>query len=349
MSDEEFWFSHREKRYEVTGGKLKWTDQKEIWDWDQCTIDLARTLKKELIVIVRSKTRKSSRFMGKFMQKKWVELRFMYAFGFETISEPRLEEYTARMNHKDPDKREGAKQRWVLQLDDDYWIWDWVEEGEFVPRAFQQLYDKIVTERASQSIMGDNIIKVALDMKKDKIIPVIYQSAVDSLDNFVREVHCAETPAGPDGSYEIEVTIIFNNEELRKHAYGGILNKIYEYFRRLKYGRKLDVESFKIMIRKNIEDNTFIFENIYSGGHQLEDDSIHGDPPTAPERMINYYFMDHNHPVVFINTSNHAMAGHDTNHRLWKWEYISLTNNAPIKYDDKTREQIEKGFKPLFK
>ena len=26
--------------------------------------------------------------------------------------------------------------------------------------------------------------------------------------------------------------------------------------------------------------------------------------------------------MVFVNTSNHAMAEHDANHELWKWEYV---------------------------
>lgn len=183
----------------------------------------------------------------------------------------------------------------------------------------------------------------------DKIIPAIYQPAVDSLDNFVREVHCAQKPEKTDGSYEVEVSIIFNNEQLRKHACGGNLNKIYEGFRRLYHGRTLDVKTFNIIVRKDITDNKFIFEDIYSDEHQLEDDSIHGDPRPAPERIIKYCFIDHNHPVIFINTSNHAMAEHDANHRLWKWEYIPWMKDAPVKFGNKTREEIDREFKPIFK
>jgi hypothetical protein len=53
------------------------------------------------------------------------------------------------------------------------------------------------------------------------MIPVIYQPAIDSWKNFVREIHCHRVD-----SNEFEVTILFNNEHLREHA---ILNPIYEW------------------------------------------------------------------------------------------------------------------------
>jgi len=124
---------------------------------------------------------------------------------------------------------------------------------------------------------------------------------------------------------------------------------VYETYRRFRYGRVRDVESFKILIKKNVENNRFIFKNIYSDDHTLEDDNIHGDKENAPERIIKYYFINHNHPVVFINTSNHAMAEHDANHHLWKWEYIPWMEHASIKYGNLTRKEIDELFKPIFK
>jgi hypothetical protein len=43
------------------------------------------------------------------------------------------------------------------------------------------------------------------------------------------------------------------------------------------------------------------------------------------------------------------MAEHDTNHRLWKWEYVPWVKNAPIKLGDETREEIENQFRPILK
>lgn len=337
-------FSHRENRYDVKQGKFNWTDKIEIWDWDHCNVGLARTLDNKLLVVVRSKTNKNSRYMG----NKPVELRYMLGFELNKVSGPISEIYTAWENRKSQE-REGPKERWVVQLNDDYWIWEWAkEEIDIDSSSISRFYQLIKEEISNPSIESDNRFDVELESYTNKIIPVIYQPAVDSLDNFVREVHCAPSKKA-DGSIEVEVTIIFDNEELRKHAYGGIVNKLYELFRRLRHGRILDIESFKILVRKDVDDNKFIFENIYSDDFQLEHDSIHGDkiPPPARHRIIKYYFIDHNHPVVFINTSNHAMAGHDTNHRLWKWEYVPCLDNAPVKCETMTRKKIEKQFKPI--
>ncbi len=75
-------------------------------------------------------------------------------------------------------------------------------------------------------------------------------------------------------------------------------------------------------------------------------DSIHGDQTLpVPEHSIKYYFANRNHPVVFINTSNHAMAEHDANDRIWKWEYIPWLDDAPIKLGSMTRREIEQSLK----
>jgi hypothetical protein len=142
----------------------------------------------------------------------------------------------------------------------------------------------------------------------------------------------------------MEVSILFNNERLRQH---GVLNSIYTVIRRLMYGRVMDLESFKILIGKDPGSNRFTFEGIYSNNEEMNADSIHGDrtPPPAPEHPIKYYFETLKHPVVFINTSNHAMAEYDTNDRIWKWEYIPWLNDAPIKLGSKTKKEIEQSLK----
>jgi hypothetical protein len=344
MNTEKIWFSHRERKWDTTNGTFSWTDTKEIWDWDNCTIGIVRTPNEGVAIVVRSKTNKNSQYMG----NKPVELRFMLGFTIHKISEPQIEQYTARKNF--PEKSEGPKDRWVFQMDNDYWIWEWANEGSNISSSsIYRLYKSINEELSSPSMRFDNIFDTELEDLDSKIIPVIYQPAVDSLDNFVREIHCAETSANVDGTYDIEISIIFNNEELRRHAYGGTLDKIYGKIRGLLYGRTLDIETFKIRVRKDLKSNTLVFENIYSDNYQLEDDSIHGDPPIAPERNGLYFFTHNRHPVIFINTSNHAMAEHDTNRRLWKWEYVPWLSNAPIKLGNKTREEIEKEFKPLFR
>lgn len=350
MPEPQLWFSHRENRFAVKkrwiiAGKpqFSWTNSVETWDWDHCTVSLARTLDNRLLAVVRSSTNRNSRYMG----DKPVELRFMLGFEVKTLTPPKSETYTARKNLDDPDKVEGPKERWVFRLGDDYWLWDWVEGGKISSSYVNELYEKIKQELESPSIKGENIFEPGVTAPGDGIIPVIYQPAVDSLDNFIREVHCASSGRA-DGKLEVEVTVIFNNEQLRRHAFGGVLDRIYLEFRRLFYGRTFDIESFRILGHLDKGDN-FTFENIYGQEHTLEDDSIHGDPPTAPQHAIKYYFGDQRHPVVFVNTSNHAFAEHDTNHRLWKWEYLPWAEKASIKFGSETREEINRRFKSKLK
>ncbi|MFZ3170316.1 MAG: hypothetical protein WA130_22105 [Candidatus Methanoperedens sp.] len=340
MDNEEVWFSHREKKWEVIDGKFSWTDKEDIWDFDYCTVGIARTLENELICVVRSRTDKNSSYMG----NKPVELRFMLGFPINKVTEPATELYTARK--KIPDKKEGPRERWVCQFDDDYWIWEWARDREDISNShIFQLYQLIKKEGLSPSINSDNIFDVDVE-NNDEIIPVIYQPAVDSLKNFVREVHCARKPIDTYGSYEVEVTIIFNDEHLQKHDI-SIVDNLYRSFREKTYGRIYDIETFKIIAKKDPNDKYFTFENIYSDNSQLVEDSIHGDkiPPPVPFRKVGYFYMNGNHPVVFVNTANHALAGHDANRRIWKWEYIPWLKNAPIIYGKKTREEINREFK----
>ena len=266
--------------------------------------------------------------------------------GFEVHgkpSEPKTESYIARQNR--PKRREGPKNRWVLQLDDKYWIWEWSQDGvDMTNSAIYRSYQVITNEIEHPSKIADNIFDAYVDRQDDRVIPVIYQPSVDTQKNFTREIHCARGPTHPDGSFEIEVSILFNNERLRQH---GVLNSIYEPFRRLWYGRVMDLESFRILVKPDPEGNRFTFEGIYSGDHEMNADSIHGDkpPPPAPKHPIKYYFIDQKHPVVFVNTSNHAMAEHDTNPRIWKVEYVPWLEDSPVKLGQESQDKVDRRFR----
>ena len=107
----------------------------------------------------------------------------------------------------------------------------------------------------------------------------------------------------------------------------------------------MDLVSFKILVGKDPTSDKFIFEGIYSYESEMNSDSIHGDKtlPPAPRHPVKYYFVDGKHPVVFVTTSNHAMAEHDANNRIWKWEYIPWIEDAPIKLGSKTRREIKQS------
>jgi hypothetical protein len=151
----------------------------------------------------------------------------------------------------------------------------------------------------------------------------------------VREVHCHAL----DGGREVEVTVLFNNEALRKHK---IVNRLYEWFRSWFYGRTIDIETFRIVLKNN-DPEILDFPFIYSGKNALTEDSIHIDKLGV---TIKYYYGNVRHPIIFINTENHAMAEHDTNYRLWKWEYVAWQKDSPIEFGTKSREEIDKEFRP---
>ena len=334
------WFTVKEKKWKVGFfGKFFWTGKEELWDSDNCTVSLARTPKDQFLVVVRSGQTKYSSFMGK-------EVMLRYMIGFELLgkpSEPKTERYIARNNI--PNRREGPKERWVLQLDDKHWVWQWTQEGiDIINSTIYSLYLLIVNELEHPSLSPNNIFNPQLEVEDDRVIPVIYQPSVDALKNFVRELHCAKGPTNTDGSYELEVSILFNNERLRQH---GVLNSIYTIIRRLLYGRVMDLETFKILAGKEPDSDRFTFAGIYSGKAEMNSDSIHGDktPPPAPKHAIKYYFENPKHPVVFVNTSNHAMAEYDNNDKIWKWEYIPWLKDEPIKLGTKSRKEIEEYLK----
>jgi len=339
MENSLVWFSHKEYRYDA-GLKnnqrvFRWSDNSEIWDWDNCTVSAAKGPENKIRVIIRSTNTVSSTYV-----KKNVELKFMLGFDVSNIKEPKTENYSEPPEHNDKNKTYGApRPRWVMELDEDYWIWEWAKNGTTIENGnVYKIY--LMLKKEKDTLAKSNIFKVPTN-DDDRIIPVIYMPAIDSWKNFVREIHCHKLD-----SEQYEVTIIMNGEQLREHR---IFDWLYRLIRKELYHRLRDVETFRIILRKVIPED-FQFNGIYSGENNIEKDDIHGDRPwffgKIPNHKIKYYFANTKHPVVFINTSNHAMAEHDTNPRLWKWEYVAWEKDSPVVYGEKSREEIDKSFKP---
>jgi hypothetical protein len=395
------WFSHLEKEYQVVDIGLKkrfqWeeTEPRKRWDWDNCTVSRAKVLSDGKVrIVIRSKTNRNSDYMGRIP----VELRYMLGIDIASISEPYSEPYDLASSKRQKlpvsAKKNKPHKRWSCKLDEKYWIWQWAKKdidikSSQVYRLYEDIKGFLEEARSMKSSNSDHIssgsnngvFKVYLDerAKVDDVVPVIYQPAIDSLKNFLREVHCVKS-VKPDSSVDVEVSLLFNNEELRRHKY---LNGIYSKIRLILYGRTQDVETFKIHLTKNKDDksqknltddnimteednaqsgskeinknkrnsnNYFVFEGIYSGVYDIEYDTVHLDKSPPPKRRkIEYYFLDHYHPIVFINTANHAMSQHDNNHDVWKWEYIPWAKKAPIKLGLKSRKDIELRFTPFIR
>ena len=175
-------------------------------------------------------------------------------------------------------------------------------------------------------INATNIIDPQYYEKYPKMMPVVYQPNIDAWKNILREIQVHTI-----GNCHI-VTLVFEDENLREH---GVFDFIYRIYRFFKYGRTVDIETFEI------QDGEFDFRKIYSGDHTLFKDSIHETKKVA----IKYYFQDTNHPVVFVNTSNHALAEKDNNHDFWKREYVAWSKEVPVIYGEKTRKDTEKPYK----
>lgn len=343
-ADSSVWFSHGGYRYDA-GLKenqrvFEWTDKSEIWDWDNCTVSAIRLPGDRIRLVVRSSHTVRSEY-----RKSDVTLRYMLGVDVSRIQEPVREDYPQPPDHNVKDKVYGPpRPRWVLQLDETYWIWEWVREGVTITdSAVYAIYDVIKNLRSIPP-SASNVFNVKTEESNDEIMIVAYQPAIDSWKNFLREVHLHRMTAD-----ELEVTLLFNNEHLREHA---VLNPVYEWFRSLVYGRVIDVETFRVLLSGG-QPRNFEFPGIYSGENDIQKDDVHEDKPDAdgkvPSHMIRYYFANARIPIVFVNTANHAMAEHDTNNRLWKWEYVPWLKGSPIVVGRKSREEIDKSFRPKLK
>lgn len=361
-----FWFSHRINRYDIreTGmsRRVVWTDQMIVVDWDNCSLNVVGKLENgKTRIVLRSKTHRNSQYMG----DKPIELSYMLGIDVSNISDVYEESYqVTNVRNNLPENAKAPCTRRVFKLDQDYWIWEWivsdkdtnedndqtteVRSSNGIEEIRRYLIDEMASDsaRTPRDLFNVRIEETQLNheiLEKSKIIPVVYQPSIDSLRNFVREVHCSEIEPNI-----LEVSLLFENEQLRRHR---LVNQIYEKFRLFFYGRKIDVESFKIKIKNEYnkrDRKLFEFAHIYSSDHGIDEDTIH-DSPDPAEVKVKYYFSSYNYPVLFVNTSNHAMAEHDNNHELWKWEYVPFINEAPVKFGTNSRRNIDAKFSPFFR
>lgn len=377
MDAEGLWFSKLEREYSADLRQFSWTDEQRTWDWKNLTsVDLVRTRDGRRRLILRRRGEIHTRFgrpdkevasgkdgpMGTGAEGEidtGAALRYM--LGIEIHDPPgdiETDYYTAKiLDHQTNHWRlEGPKLRWSFKVGDEAWIWQWADERAGPSRypleaKIGEVHKYINDCYFEEGPIYANIFKLDVE-KNDECLPVVYQPAVDGLKNFVREVHRSPKPIdgkkGEDGGREVEVTIVFNNEELRRHKW---LNGIYEIVRSYLYGRIKDIETFVIMADSGSDKvNGLQFSKIYSGHHDLEEDTIHADQEDGlPPHRVRYYADDYSHPIIFINTSNHAMAEHDTNPDLWKWEYVPWLDDRPFALGRLSREEVNKSYKSLFK
>ena len=310
-----FNFSYTQEKYDEVKEPLryylKWTNIKENFKYEDCTITVIGMGDERKRIIVRRKICGESKFL-----KSKYEVYLM--LGFITSKVEKKEECNKNVLSFKLVQSEDAMHRDLCNVE----IWgDTEQETDELLNTINQKTNK---NESTNIIQADYL-------EEDKyMIPVIYQPRVDTWENFLREVHVYKNLE--DNCFEI--TLAFQDEDLRKHK---ILNGLYRLIRLIKYKRTVDIETF------SIKNDKFYFRNIYSGESNLFEDTIHNEK----NMDAKYYFRNKNHPVIFVNTSNHAVAPHDNNHDLWKFEYVPWSKKSPVKLGTKTREQVEESFKRI--
>jgi hypothetical protein len=281
--------------------------------------------------------------------KRNIEIKFLYGFDISSIEEPVIEKYDQSSWRND----DGQVFRWVIHLKKegdqhqdrrDCSIWQWAAaQGDIRQSDIFRLFRDIEMKLKSPNYINLDYVDDNDDTEaNDQVIPVIVQPSTDGWKNFVRQVHSAKLD-----DFEEEFTLVFNDEHLRKH---GILESFYRFLRPFLYGRLTDLESFRVIVEGNAA-SYFVFPGIYSGKSDITEDSVHGDrgrfSRKAPRRRVKYHYSNRMHPIVFMNTANHAMAEEDNNTTLWKWEFVPWEADSPIVYGKKSRKQIEDLVKNL--
>lgn len=302
-----FNFSYKQEIYdELKEGArryLKWTNKEKTWNYKDCTVTVLGINNCAHIVLRRERTGKSS-----FKNSNY-KLKLMIGFTATNVQKIHLDsihelKFTIQQSN-DKNHRD---------LSD---VKIWSDDKDEIDNLYQTIHEKIQNPEANIPIIEPNYLQ-----ENSKTIPVIYQPRIDAWKNFLGEINVHKE------NDVYQVTLAFEGEVLRKFF---LIDPFYKFYRFLRFRRTVDIETFEI------KKDQFYFKDIYSDDDTLFDDSTHNEKTI----LIKYYFSDENHPVLFVNTSNHALAPHDNNHDFWKWEYVPWDKNTPLKLGDKTRQELK--------
>lgn len=180
---------------------------------------------------------------------------------------------------------------------------------------------------------------------KQKLLNAAIRSVASDNSNFARQIHCLESRKDQN---KLEVSIVFNDEVLRANR---LLGWIYKTIRRIRDCRVVltDIETFKIIIDNNGLPTDYIFEGIYSGTDSVKNDSTHKDKKSpfsndVRKHTIELFLESVNRPIVFVNTSNHALGERDNNQDLWKYEFVVDDKGCLATSGSKSRLGLDSEF-----
>jgi len=350
------WFS-------FTGYFLKDTKLWKPWHWSNCNISFEKVSddtirfmvrrKKGISLSSKTKLRWDAKQKSTLSEKNNYNnytLHYVIHFDVQISALPKMIK-EEKIEEQLYDKKEygDKKDSWVLNLDTHHKIWTWKENEKDTINIMIRILESI-----NKKVNNQYISPIGVDKRDNKIntdiqpvvYPVVYHPTRDlSGRNYIQEIHLNRS----NMDNKILVTIVYNDERLREHAW---LDYIYRIIRKLRHGRTFDVESFSIVLDKNGYPRKFDFPDIYSGhDSKLEKDNIHCHKCDIDIR--HYFNQEITRPILFINTSNHAMAEMDNNYNKWKIEYRLWDEQCPIYIGTNTRCEVEKylskhGIEPLF-
>ena len=341
-TDSGIWFSYKQRRYQANkipkqfmwikriipqSTLFKWSDEPETWDWKNCHLSIIG-MDKDRVRVVARRQKTLDRTDHLSGDKIWL----MHGVITTDVSDIKSEDYTEPVEHNPPNRILGTPiKRWAFHMTvensgdkkthiEDATIWCKSDAAE-PPKELVEIHDSIMQ---SKGVPKDSKIFDIDTEHEEQIFPAIYQPRVDTHNNYIRSIFWHKK------KNQIEFSLVFNDEELNN---AWFFDFIYRHIRRWKYGRIKDLESFSIIL-DNQKPVSLRFPGIYSNDDDLKNDSTHGDKEhfgkkTHPHN-IEYFYADTNHPVIFVNTSNHAMAESDNNPQFWKWEYAGWEKDTPL-------------------
>ena len=158
-----------------------------------------------------------------------------------------------------------------------------------------------------------------------EVHPIIFQPVLDTEKNGLCHIYYGPRNYTDVQKYRQEVSLVFRNETL---PHSTLINRAYEVFRRVFYGRRVDIETFFIHVEFG-HTVGLSFPGIYSGQYNWRN-TVHLDTqkpaPVYPVKEFtkNLYVKKRGkvtRPHVYVNTWNHALANFDNNPEFEKQEF----------------------------
>lgn len=131
----------------------------------------------------------------------------------------------------------------------------------------------------------------------------------------------------PTGA-ELQLSLVFRDE---RHP-SGWKDFFYRIYRRIRYGRTFDIESFTLLVDPNGKTESIRLQNVYSGKQVFEEDPVlHFDAVLSSRDWETKNSV----PLLHINTWNHMFGEKDNNPGVIKQEIpvIGLRSGSRIQLD----------------